>query len=238
MISVQTHEDAIAGGPPGTGGSVLVDRMPVGQLVVHSHKRTRGKQIDGEQVALRAHAGADATHQSLDGDGRRSLIVAWLKGPAFVPGSILRVAVVAKMKIEASLGIVGQLAVADVCSANLAIACDVQFVVLGQTKRFVASISATGSDAMSRAASSNPSDSYNEVMIGLREGSISSARTFTELVEVQDTDWLDADKLVSKPFTAVTRASASAHSSASRVAADAQVNVASEWSFKIAVDEP
>lgn len=238
MISVSTHVDAIAGSPPGAGGSVLVDAMPLGQLVVHSHECTRGKQIEGEQVALRARSDGEASQQSLHGDGRRSVVVAWQRGPAFVPGTVLHVAVVAKMKIEASLGFAGELTLADASSANLAVGYDAQLVVFNQSKRIVASISATGGDATSKAAPSNEPGSYNEVMIGVREGTISSARTFTELVDVEDTDWLDADKLVSKPFTVVTRASASARSSASRVAADAQVNVASEWSFKISVDEP
>ena len=237
MTTVPTREETITGGPPGAAGSVLVDRMPLGQLVVHAHEHTVGTGIDGEQVALQAHAAATSVQHALHAAGRRSLVVAWRAGPAFVPGTVLRVGVAAKLRVNALLGLVGRAASADLSSAKLAVACDLQLVVLGESKSIATSIAA-GAGATSGMASSKRPNVHHETIVGLHEGDISTARTLFEVFEAHDTERLDAAKRVSKPFAAETRVWAGAQSSAPGIAADARVTVASEWSFTIDVEAP
>jgi hypothetical protein len=238
MTTVPTKDETITSGPPGAPGNVLVDRTPLGKLVVQAHRRSVGAGIDGEQMTVVAHAGERMAGQALDAAGRRSLIVAWVRGPAFVAGMAVRLRVAVKLKVEISLGLVGELAAADLPAANLAVDCSTDLAVLGRSKKIGGSISAATSAAAGAGPFSDLSASYSETTMSLREGSLSSTRSFSEVFAAGDTDRLDADRLVSKAFVVTAQASVAAQCAASGVAADARLAILPEWSFAIDVDLP
>ena len=229
-MRVQERTSAFA---PGRTDGLLVDLMPFGQLVVREHRFAEAAEageppvtamptvtatptatatLTGEDVslALRQVAGS----ATLEGAGHRSLVCAWLAGPAFDPA----------MEVEVSASIVARADLAAHGTGDAAASCALDCHLLGTAHSFTMTLGPQEIQATS------PTGSWSSRRTA--QGASEARRRREQVFTVVAHDILSAGRLETRPFT--TQASASA-----ALAGEGEVSVRLDcaWTFAARVSD-
>jgi hypothetical protein len=209
MPDPSASETTSEAGPPGAAGHVLAELPRYGQLVVHTHTRTRMSEaavVDGETIALDLKSPAT----ELSAAGQRGIVCEWLPGPAFGEDTIIEVSVAVTSTSGWSLELAGELA--DVEVATFA-SCDLRVDVLGTRKSF---------DATRRIADRPPSR-------------IHTGETRANSFVARDSDTVGSGKTLTKNFEASAEARVATGPAVEGLSYAAGISFATAWSFSVAV---